>query len=95
MIADLTDHNPNVLCELGIRLANEKPVALIRATGTERIFDVDILRIEDYNPNIWPSTVENDVPRIADHIKATWDNRDTMRPYMEILTGRSQSKPMR
>jgi hypothetical protein len=92
VIADLTDHNPNVLCELGIRLANEKPVALIRATATERIFDVDILRIEDYNPNIWPNTVENDIPKIADHIKATWDNRDTMRPYMEILTGRSQSK---
>ena len=92
VIADLTDHNPNVLCELGIRLANEKPVALIRASGTERIFDVDILRIEDYSPNIWPNTVEKDIPRIADHIKATWDNRDSMRPYMEILTGRSLSR---
>ncbi len=28
VIADLTDHNPNVLFELGIRLANEKPVAV-------------------------------------------------------------------
>jgi hypothetical protein len=92
VVADLTDHNPNVLCELGIRLANEKPVALIRATGTERIFDVDILRIEDYNPNIWPNTVEKDIPKIADHIKATWDNRDSMRPYMEILTGRTQAR---
>ena len=92
VIADLTDHNPNVLCELGIRLANEKPVALIRAKGTERIFDVDILRIEDYDSRIWPNTVGDDITRIADHIKATWDNRDSMRPYMEILTGRSQSK---
>lgn len=91
VIADLTDHNPNVLCELGIRLANEKPVALIRARGTDRIFDVDILRIEDYDPNIWPTTVTDDISKIADHIKATWDNRDTMRPYMEILTGRPQS----
>lgn len=92
VIADLTDHNPNVLCELGIRLANEKPVALIRAKGTERIFDVDILRIEDYDSKIWPNTVGDDITRIADHIKATWDNRGTMRPYMEILTGRSQAK---
>jgi hypothetical protein len=91
VIADLTDHNPNVLFELGIRLANERPVALIRAEGTGRIFDVDIIRIEDYSPNIWPTTVDADVPKIADHIKATWDNRDSMRPYMEILTGRVQA----
>jgi nucleoside 2-deoxyribosyltransferase len=91
VIADLSDHNPNVLFELGIRLAKEMPVALIRAAGTGRIFDVDIIRIEDYSPNIWPTTVEQDVPRLADHIKATWDNRSTMRPYMEILTGRSQA----
>src|SRR5688500_13676409 len=62
VIADLSDHNPNVLFELGIRLANEKPVALIRAAGTERIFDVDIIRIEDYDPNVWPTTVEKDIP---------------------------------
>lgn len=91
VIADLTDHNPNVLCELGIRLAHEKPVALIRAKGTDRIFDVDIIRIEDYSPNLWSTTVKSDVEKIADHIKATWDNRDTMRPYMEILTGKARA----
>jgi hypothetical protein len=91
VIADLTDHNPNVLFELGIRLAKERPVALIRAEGTGRIFDVDIIRIEDYNPNVWPTTVDQDISKMSDHIKATWDNRDTMRPYMEILSGRVQS----
>lgn len=91
VIADLTDHNPNVLFELGIRLASEQPVALIRAKGTERIFDVDILRIADYDPNLWSTTVKGDVDRIADHIKATWDKQGTMRPYMEILTGKTHS----
>jgi hypothetical protein len=66
VIADLTDHNPNVLFELGIRLAAEKPVALIRAEGTARIFDVDIIRVADYSPNLWASTVKDDVERIAD-----------------------------
>jgi hypothetical protein len=90
VVADLTDHNPNVLCELGIRLANEKPVALIRAKGTERIFDVDILRIEDYNPNLWSTTIKGDIDKIAEHIKSTWDNRDREPPYMEILSGKAQ-----
>ena len=91
VVADLTDHNPNVLCELGIRLAKEKPVALIRAKGTERIFDVDIVRIEDYNPNLWSTTVKEDIDKISDHIKSTWDNRDTEPKYMEILSGKAQT----
>jgi hypothetical protein len=40
VIADLTDHNPNVLFELGIRLAKEKPVVLIKSKDTGPIFDV-------------------------------------------------------
>ena len=41
VIADLTDHNPNVLFELGLRIAEDKPVVLVKASGTGRIFDVD------------------------------------------------------
>jgi len=33
VLADLTDHNPNVLFELGVRMAMDKPVALIKASG--------------------------------------------------------------
>src|SRR5206468_1968383 len=70
VVADLTDHNPNVLFELGLRMASEKPVTLIRAKGTAAIFDVDnLLRVLDYDPNLWKSTLENDVPRMTNHIK--------------------------
>lgn len=87
VIADLTDHNPNVLFELGIRIAKEFPVALIKADGTGRIFDVDnMMRVLAYSPNLWPSTVENDLPKLSRHIKAAWDNRTTGKNYMQILT---------
>src|SRR5437016_6288391 len=77
LIADLTDHNPNVLFELGLRMAEEKPVALIRAKGTAAIFDVDsLLRVLDYDPNLWKSTIEADVPKITSHIKGSWDNKE-------------------
>lgn len=86
VLADLTEHNPNVLFELGMRMREDKPVALVRAKGTGQIFDVDnLLRVEDYNPNVWPTTVQNDVPRIAAHIKATWENKDTALTFMKIL----------
>jgi hypothetical protein len=88
VIADLTDHNPNVLFELGIRIAKDLPVALIRADGTGRIFDVDnMMRVFPYSPKLWTSTIERDLPKLSEHIKAAWDNRTTYRSYMQILTG--------
>jgi hypothetical protein len=87
VIADLTDHNPNVLFELGIRIAKELPVALIKAAGTGPIFDVDnMMRVASYSPNLWATSVAADLPRLRDHIKAAWDNRTTARTYMQILT---------
>ena len=87
MIVDLTEHNPNVLFELGWRMALEKPVALIRATGTKPIFDVDnMLRVYGYNPRLWKSTLEKDIPALVNHIKATWDNRDSDKSYAKILS---------
>lgn len=89
VIADLSDHNPNVLFELGVRMAHDKPVALIRASGTGQIFDVDnLLRVLDYDPNLWRSTIEHDLPRLTKHFKATWENRESPRSYMKILTGK-------
>jgi len=89
VIADLSDHNPNVLFELGVRMAHDKPVALIRASGTGQIFDVDnLLRVYDYNPNLWKSTLEHDLLHLTKHFKGAWDNRESPRTYMKILTGK-------
>jgi hypothetical protein len=69
-----------------MRMANEKPVALIRAKGTKPIFDVDnMLRVYDYDPNLWTTTVEKDLPKLIEHIKATWENRESDKSYFTIL----------
>lgn len=87
VIADLTEHNPNVLFELGVRMALEKPVLLIRAKGTEKIFDVDnMLRVFDYSPTLWTSSLKTDVPELTEHIKSSWEQREN-RTYMQILKG--------
>jgi hypothetical protein len=86
VLADLTEHNPNVLFELGMRMREDRPTALVRAKGTGQIFDVDnVLRVVDYDPNVWPSTVERDIPRVREHLEATWGNRDSADTYMKIL----------
>lgn len=48
-ICDLSSRNPNVLFELGIRQAFDKPVVLIQEKGTQRIFDIAPLRYIEYS----------------------------------------------
>jgi hypothetical protein len=96
VIADLTDHNPNVLFELGVRMAADKPVALIKTKDTGRIFDVDnMLRVYEYNQNLWRSTIAKDLPELTEHFKAAWNNRDSDMSdmsYMKILRREAQKK---
>ena len=93
VVADLTENNPNVLFELGLRIAEDKPIALIRSKGTRAIFDVDnMLRVYEYDPNLWVSTIEHDRPRLTTHIKAAWDNRDSNMTFMKILRERKAAK---
>ncbi len=88
VIADLTEHNPNVMFELGVRMAEDKPVVLIKAQGTGPLFDVDnMLRVFEYSPNLWQTTIEKDMPSLREFIKGTWDNRASEKSYMKILRG--------
>ncbi len=88
VVADLTEHNPNVMFELGVRMAEDKPVVLIKAKGTGPLFDVDnMLRVFEYNPCLWQTTVEKDMPGLRDFIKGAWDNRSSEQSYMKILRG--------
>jgi hypothetical protein len=88
VLVDLTEHNPNVLFELGLRMAADKPVALVRAGGTGKIFDVDnMLRVFDYSKNLWSSSLSGDLPNLTAHIRASWDRRNSERTYMKILRG--------
>jgi hypothetical protein len=91
VIADLTEHNPNVMFELGVRMAQDKPVVLMKAEGTGPLFDVDnMLRVFEYSPNLWPTTVEKDMPNLREFIKGTWENRASTKTYMKILQGRGK-----
>lgn len=92
VIADLTEHNPNVMFELGVRIAQEKPVVLMKAEGTGPLFDIDnMLRVFEYNPNLWQTTIEKDMPELRDFIKGAWENRNPEKTYMKIL--RAKGKP--
>lgn len=86
VIADLTDHNPNVLFELGLRMHADLPIAIIKSKDTGKIFDVDnMLRVYEYNQNLWKSTIETDLKELTEHLKAAWESRNSDQTYMKIL----------
>jgi hypothetical protein len=75
VIADVTEHNPNVMFELGMRIALEKPVVLMKAAGTGPLFDIDnMLRVFEYSPNLWQTTIEKNLPDLRDFINGAWDS---------------------
>jgi len=95
-VCDLTEHNPNVLFELGMRLRHNRPVALIQAEGTPRVFDVDnVLRVFPYKKELWRTTLQKDVPDLTAHIQATWNNRDSNESYYSLLRGSRPEKKAR
>lgn len=87
ILADLTEHNPNVLFELGLAIAFKKKVAIIRAKGTNPIFDVDnSIRVLDYNPNLWKSTLDMDIEKISQLIQIILLSEEST--YLDIFLGK-------
>jgi hypothetical protein len=70
-ICDLSSRNPNVLFELGLRQAFDKPTVLVQEVGTPRIFDVNLLRTIEYRKELRYSQVLDDQKLIVKTIRAT------------------------
>ena len=74
-ICDLSTRNPNVLFELGVRQAFDMPVVIVQQEGTERIFDVSILRAIEYKPSLRYRDVLEKQKEIAEALIATRERK--------------------
>ncbi len=70
-ICDLSSRNPNVLFELGIRQAFDKPVVLIQEQGTPKIFDIGPLRYLEYSKSMKYHEVLKTQTELTEAINAT------------------------
>lgn len=70
-ICDLSSRNPNVLFELGIRQAFDKPVVLIQEIGTPKIFDIAPLRCLEYDREMKYRSVLQAQKDLKESIEAT------------------------
>lgn len=70
-ICDLSSRNPNVLFELGLRQAFDKPVVLVQEAGTPQIFDINPLRYTEYRREMLYRQVMEDQENLTAAITAT------------------------
>lgn len=92
-ICDLSNRNPNVLFELGLRQAFDKPTVLVQETGTPKIFDISPLRYTEYRKELKYREVLEDQDFIADALKATKEATQNGEGVNSIISLLSLSSP--
>lgn len=85
VVCDVSCKNPNVMFELGMRLAFDKPTILIKDNHTPFSFDTSPIEHLTYPRDLhYPSIVEFKA-RLADKIKATYDSARADEGYTTFL----------
>lgn len=77
VLCDLSTNNPNVLYELGIRHAFDKPVVLVQEVGQDRIFDIGAITSVEYHPTRLYEEVIKDQEKITEAILQTANAKNT------------------
>lgn len=92
-ICDLSNRNPNVLFELGLRQAFDKPTVLVQECGTPKIFDISPLRYTEYRKELKYREVLEDQDSIAEALRATKKATDNGEGINSIINLLSLSSP--
>lgn len=92
-LCDLSSRNPNVMFELALRQAFDKPVTLIQEIGTLSIFDIAPFRYTEYRKERIYHEVIEDQEKIASTIKETFDAYNSGRGINSIVKLLALSKP--
>lgn len=71
VLCDYSSRNPNVMYELGIRHAFNKPVVLIKDRKTDKIFDIQGLRYAEYDESLRVDSVKKEIAKISAAISET------------------------
>lgn len=86
-LCDLSAKNPNVLYELGIRQAFNKPVTLIKDFRTSRIFDISGFRDIEYDENLRIDNVEATISILSKTILNTYNEHSMNSNSLVSLLG--------
>ncbi|MDV2469836.1 hypothetical protein QR674_12680 [Acinetobacter chinensis] len=73
VVCDVSNKNANVMFELGMRLAFNKPVVIIKDDKTDYSFDTGNIQHENYRKDLRHNTVEKFINDLSKKIKKTYE----------------------
>lgn len=85
-ICDLSTKNPNVMYELGIRQAFDKPVLLVGDNNPGDIFDVGNINTYQYRNKLKYREVMQDQEKISKMIKETYDKHSNGSEFNSLIS---------
>jgi hypothetical protein len=71
-VCDVSGRNANVMFELGMRLAFDKPTVIIKDDQTPRIFDTDVIEYVEYRRDLRHGPMELFKAKLAQKILSTY-----------------------
>lgn len=92
VLCDLSTRNPNVLYELGLRHAFDKPVLLVQEEGTQGIFDIANITTISYRSGRIYDEILEDQDKIARSIKETYSS---LQKYSVLSTYKLNAAPIK
>jgi hypothetical protein len=96
VLCDLSAKSANVMYELGIRQAFNKPVVLIKDTQTERVFDIQGLRDIEYDAALRVDRIAPAINSIASSLVNTTDGAsDEINSLVQLLGVQAATLPQR
>lgn len=85
VVCDVSRKNPNVMFELGMRLAFDKPTIIIKDDKTSYSFDTSSIEHIEYPRDLRFSKIIEFKQKLADKIKATHERATTDQSYTTFL----------
>ncbi|MCI1020519.1 hypothetical protein HWD99_17975 [Microbacterium sp. C5A9] len=94
VLCDLSQHNANVMFELGVRTSVDKPIVLVKDEQTKLPFDIGGINTYEYSSGIESWRLEQQREELADHIRETGTRLDDGNPmWRRFGTGIVASAP--
>ena len=85
IVCDVSSKNPNVMFELGLRLAFDKPTIIIKDEKTGYSFDTGVIEHISYPSSLRFSQIVDFKIELAKRIKATYDKSQTEPNFSPFL----------
>lgn len=85
-ICDLSTKNPNVMYELGIRQAFDKPVVLVGDNNPGEIFDINGINTHQYSKGLYYGDVIKDQNTISEMIRETYNSHKEGNEFNSLIS---------